>query len=105
MKSVKVGVIGAGLTGLIAAKELSNKGVEISLFEKLSQPGGRMRTEEIDGWKLDVGFQVLLTAYPYLQKHVDFSKLNVLTLEAAATILREGETTAVGDPFRTKNIL
>ncbi|WP_165366210.1 FAD-dependent oxidoreductase [Brumimicrobium glaciale] len=105
MKHTKVGIIGAGLTGLIAAKALSSKGVEVSVFEKLSQPGGRMRTENIDGWKLDVGFQVLLTAYPYLKKHVEFSKLNTFTVEAAATIFRDGKTTAVGDPFRTKNIL
>jgi protoporphyrinogen oxidase len=105
VKQIKVGIIGAGLSGLIAAKELSRQGIEVSVFEKLNQPGGRMRTEDIDGWKLDVGFQVLLTDYPYLQKHVNFSKLNLLTLEAAATVFRGGETTAVGDPFRTKNIL
>lgn len=105
MKHTKVGIVGAGLTGLIAAKELSSKGVKVSVFEKLSQPGGRMRTENIDGWKLDVGFQVLLTAYPYLKKHIDFSKLNTITVEAAATIFRDGKTSAVGDPFRTKNIL
>jgi len=105
MKHTKVGIIGAGLTGLIAAKALSSKGVDVSVFEKLSQPGGRMRTENIDGWKLDVGFQVLLTAYPHLKKHVEFSRLNTFTVEAAATIFRDGKTTAVGDPFRTKNIL
>ena len=105
MKQVNVGIVGAGLSGLIAAKTLSSKGIEVTVFEKLNQPGGRMRTEEIDGWKLDIGFQVLLTAYPYLQKYVDFSKLNLFKLEAAATIFREGQTTAVGDPFRTRNIL
>lgn len=104
MEKTKVGIVGAGLTGLIAAKELSKNGVEVSIFEKEASAGGRMRTQEIEGWKMDVGFQVLLSAYPYLQKHVDFDKLDVITLDAAATIFRSGTKTTVGDPFRTKNI-
>lgn len=105
MTQIKVGIVGAGLTGLIAAKELSRKGIAVTVYEKLDVPGGRMRTENVDGWNLDVGFQVLLTAYPYLQKHIDLDSLNLHKLEAAATIFRSGKTTAVGDPFRTKNIL
>lgn len=105
MTQIKVGIVGAGLTGLIAAKELSRKGIAVNVYEKLDVPGGRMRTENVDGWKLDVGFQVLLTAYPYLQKHINLVSLNLHKLEAAATIFRSGKTTAVGDPFRTKNIL
>ena len=105
MAQIKVGIVGAGLTGLVAAKELSSKGIAVAVYEKLDVPGGRMRTENVDDWKLDVGFQVLLTAYPYLQKHIDLDLLNLHKLEAAATIFRSGKTTAVGDPFRTKNIL
>lgn len=104
MKKTRVGIIGAGLTGLVTAKELSKKGFDVTVYEKLDQPGGRMRTEIVDGWKLDVGFQVLLTSYPYLRKHIDFSKINLLTLDPAANIYRDGKTTIVGDPSRTKNI-
>lgn len=104
MTQIKVGIVGAGLSGLVAAKEFSSKGIEVTVYEKLTVPGGRMRTEKVGDWKLDVGFQVLLTAYPYLQKHVDLSKLNLQKLEAAATIFRSGRTSAVGDPFRTKNV-
>lgn len=105
MKDIKVGIVGAGLTGLVAAKTLSNQGIQVTVFEKLNQAGGRIRTEKVSGWKLDVGFQVLLTAYPYLQEHVDLKKLDTITLDAAATIYRAGKITAVGDPFRTKNVL
>jgi protoporphyrinogen oxidase len=101
----KIGVVGAGLTGLVATKALADKGHEVEVFEKLSRPGGRMRTIEKDGWNLDVGFQVLLSAYPYLQKHLKEEKLNLSKLDAAANIFFDGKTSVVGDPFRTQGIL
>ena len=105
MGKQSVGVIGAGLTGLTAAKELSKKGYAVTVFEQLDTPGGRLRSEDLNGWTLDVGFQVLLTEYPYLKKHLTLDNLQLRHLDAAATIFREGKTSAVGDPFRTKNIL
>lgn len=102
---MKIGIVGAGLTGLIAAKVLAEHGVHAEIFEKMNIAGGRMRTETIDNWSLDVGFQVLLTAYPQLQKHIDFSELDLHYLDAGATIFRNGKKTSVGDPFRTKHLL
>lgn len=104
MKDKKIGIVGAGLTGLVAAKELTKKGFNVTIIEKLNIPGGRIRTEVIEGWNLDVGFQVLLTAYPYLKKHVDFEKLDLVHLDAGATIFTEGKELVVGDPTRVKNI-
>lgn len=102
---MRVGIIGAGLTGLVAAKTLSNQGIQVEVYEKMTVPGGRMRTEEVEGWHLDVGFQVLLSAYPYLKKHVDFSDVNMMNLDAAAVIFRDKNTAVVGDPFRTRGVL
>jgi hypothetical protein len=105
MKQKKIGIIGAGLTGLVAAKELTRKGHQVVIFEKEATPGGRMRSEVVEGWILDRGFQVLLTAYPYLRKHVNLSELALQELEAAATIFHAGKRSVIGDPIRTRRIL
>jgi protoporphyrinogen oxidase len=105
MKQIKIGIIGAGLTGLVAAKKLTEQGHHVVIFEKEATPGGRMRSEVVEGWILDRGFQVLLTAYPYLRQHVNLSGLALQELEAAATIFRAGKRSVVGDPFRTRKIL
>ena len=105
MQQNKIVIIGAGLTGLIVAKELKNNGLDVVLLEKLDQPGGRIRTIEKNGWSLDVGFQVLLTAYPYLNKHVPLNRLELQNLDAVATIFYKNRTIAIGDPLRTKGVL
>jgi phytoene dehydrogenase-like protein len=37
--------------------------------------GGRVRTDVVEGFRLDRGFQVLLTAYPAAKKWLDFDRL------------------------------
>ena len=56
-------VIGAGLSGLAAARTLQRTGQEVLVLEKAAQIGGRVQTLEVDGYRVDKGFQVLLTAY------------------------------------------
>ena len=60
---MKVVVIGAGLSGLSAARTLQRSGQEVLVLEKASEIGGRVQTLDIDGYRVDKGFQVLLTAY------------------------------------------
>lgn len=97
--------MGAGLSGLVLAKELSKEKYDITVFERLSVPGGRMITEKINGWELDKGFQVALTGYPYLQKQVDFHANNYLELDSGATIFMDRKVFQVGDPSRNIRFL
>ena len=60
---MKVVVIGAGLSGLAAARTLQRSGQEVLVLEQASEIGGRVQTLDIDGYRVDKGFQVLLTAY------------------------------------------
>lgn len=105
MNKKKVAIIGAGLSGLITAKLLSKDQFDVTVFEKESSPGGRMRTTLVNGWNLDLGFQVLLTSYPYLRKHANLSKIDLLKLEPGATIIKENKISKLGDPGRDLKFL
>jgi phytoene desaturase len=52
---MKVAVIGSGFAGLSAASFLAKKGFDVTIFEKNSQPGGRARSFEAQGFKFDMG--------------------------------------------------
>src|SRR5262249_48792107 len=47
--------IGGGIGGLVAALELATNGCEVTVFDKASEPGGKMRTLAVEGQKIDVG--------------------------------------------------
>src|ERR1700751_6031755 len=48
-------VVGAGLSGVAAARTLETAGVEVTVLEALRGPGGRVRTERIGGYLVDTG--------------------------------------------------
>ena len=54
----KIAIVGAGIAGLECAKILIKNGFNVTVFDKESEIGGRMRTSEIDGFLLDHGFHV-----------------------------------------------
>lgn len=57
--SDRVVIIGAGMGGLAAAIDLAAKGCPVTLVEKASKPGGKMRTLEVGGLAVDAGPTVL----------------------------------------------
>jgi len=65
-KSTNIAIIGAGVSGLIAAITLEEQGYSPTIYEASDRVGGRVKTDIIDGYQLDHGFQVLLDAYPCL---------------------------------------
>lgn len=93
-------VVGAGLAGLCCAKRLSDAGVRCTVLEAAEHVGGRVATDEVDGFLLDRGFQVLLTAYPEARKVLDYGKLNLQAYEPGAMIRIGSSFDVISDPWR-----
>jgi hypothetical protein len=93
-------IIGAGLAGLAAATTLHRLGREVLVVEASDGVGGRVRTDRVDGFLLDRGFQVLLTAYPEAHRQLDLAALNLQRFAPGAMVWMGGRGARVGDPFR-----
>jgi protoporphyrinogen oxidase len=95
-----IAIIGGGLSGLAAARELSTQDVPFDLYEADDHVGGRVRTDHIDGFALDRGFQVLLTAYPDARQLFDYEALELGNFYPGALVhLADGDH-RLADPFR-----
>lgn len=60
-------VVGAGLAGLAAARDLQIAGLSTLVLEASDRPGGRVKSDLIDGFTLDHGFQVFNSGYPHIK--------------------------------------
>lgn len=100
-----VAIVGAGLAGLAAARTLTDAGVDVHVVEASDAVGGRVRTDEVDGFLLDRGFQVMLTAYPELARQFDVPALDLRTFDPGALVWTKGRGHTVSDPFRRPSTL
>ncbi|RLM59516.1 FAD-dependent oxidoreductase [Halobellus sp. Atlit-31R] len=100
MNGDSVVVAGAGLAGLVAARRLAAAGADVTVVERRSTVGGRVRTETRDGFTLDRGFQVLFTAYPAVRRELDLNALDLRYFTPGAVIARPGSRSVLSDPLR-----
>lgn len=98
--SPDVVVVGAGLAGLAAARHLQRAGRSVTVLEASDGVGGRVRSDRVDGFVLDRGFQVLLTAYPEAQRQLDLEALRLQAFEPGASVFTGSRFHTVGDPIR-----
>ena len=94
-------VVGAGLAGLGCAITLNKHGVPVVIIEASDGVGGRVRSDVVDGFILDRGFQVVLTAYPELSQFLTDDELDICEFETGALIQQSGTLHEFGDPFRS----
>lgn len=93
-------IIGAGLAGLAAATHLNSQNIPFVLLESSNAVGGRVRTDIVDGFLLDRGFQIFITAYPEAQKLLNYQSLNLQKFYSGAKIFYNGQFHTVADPLR-----
>ncbi len=93
-------VIGAGLSGLACALTLREEGLEPLVLESSGGVGGRVRTDQREGYLLDRGFQVLQTWYPEAQRFLDYERLDLRAFYPGALVRMPGELKRVSDVWR-----
>jgi len=104
-KDCIIHIIGGGVSGLIAARVLEKKGFNPIILEASERVGGRIKTDIIEGYQLDHGFQVLLTAYPAVKKYLDYDALNLQFFLPGAYIFKANTQSIIGDPLRDVSLL
>lgn len=100
MTSPQIIIIGAGAAGLTAAIELERAGHAPLLLDASDRVGGRLKTDEVDGFRLDRGFQVLLTDYPEVERYLDLKALGVKTFRPGGHIHTRQQHFRFADPLR-----
>ncbi|MEV6795741.1 NAD(P)/FAD-dependent oxidoreductase [Streptomyces sp. NPDC051320] len=91
-------IVGAGIAGLSAAHRLAGAGVTVSVLEAAPRPGGRMATEEIDGFRLDRNGQLLNTSYAELLSTPYLSGVDLSLFSPGILVHSEKRLHRMGEP-------
>jgi phytoene dehydrogenase-like protein len=93
-------IVGAGAAGLACGRDLAAAGRQVLVLDASNRIGGRLATDQTDGFALDHGFQVLLTGYPAVADLIDLNRLELGVFYPGALIRTGGEFVRVADPAR-----
>ena len=101
-KQVEVAIIGAGLAGLACAIELQKNKIDFQIFEASDGVGGRVRSDVVDGFILDRGFQLYNPSYAEGKRLLDYQGLDLKPFTPGVAIRDGKRLRLVVDPFRSK---
>jgi hypothetical protein len=105
MQSKNIYIIGAGISGLIAALELEKAGYAPAILEATNEIGGRVKTDIKNGVAFDHGFQVLLSAYPAVKEYINIETFQSIYFLPGAVVFYNGKAYSFGDPLRNISFL
>lgn len=91
-------VVGAGLAGMNAAIQLQSAGREVVVLEAADRAGGRVQSDQIDGFTCDRGFQLINAKYPELATLNILGELDFRFADRALNIAIDDQSHRLGDP-------
>lgn len=91
-------VIGGGLAGINAALTLQEAGESVELFESSDDLGGRVRSDYIDGYILDRGFQLINSGYSELKRLGVIKEIEFCKADRTIDVVTPFGVTSIGDP-------
>ena len=100
MEEQPVLIVGAGIAGLCCAIHLHQAGRKVRIFEASDGIGGRVRTDKVDGFLLDRGFQVFLTEYSEARRMLRYRGLQLKAFYPGALVRWCGDFHLMADPFQ-----
>jgi hypothetical protein len=90
-------VVGSGLAGLNCAQILTKKNYQVTILESSDRVGGRIKSDHIDGFICDHGFQVINPKYSELERTGVVPELQIQSLPKGFDISINGRERRVGD--------
>ena len=101
MPKPRVAIVGAGITGLMSAWYLQKADVAYEIFESSDRVGGRARSETIDAYTLDVGFQVFFETYEELAPLLSLPNLKLGHFYSGAILFDGLERVEFANPIKS----
>ena len=93
-------IVGGGLAGLSCALRLMQENIPFLILEADHRIGGRLKTDYLEGFILNHGFQVLQTAYPEARRMLDYDQLALKPFLPGAIVRLDGKFHRIADPVR-----
>lgn len=101
----KIAIIGAGVSGLVAAINLEKAGFKPTIYDSSDRVGGRVKTDYREDFQYDHGFQVLLKKYPAAQKYLNYELLDLHSFLPGSCIFLNNIKYTIGDPSRNISLM